>query len=73
MQNVKQSVARRLKLSTYSFEELQFRYERREQATLRGRVFFMLLDPPYNMRLASKKSNSDHDTLSEDDMDHVVN
>ena len=46
MQHVKKSVERRLKLYTCSFEELQVRYERREQATLRCRVGFMLLDPP---------------------------
>ena len=46
MQNFKQSVEKRLKLYNCSFEELQFRYERREQADLRGRVTFMLLDPP---------------------------
>ena len=44
MQNFKQSVAKRLKLYNFSFEEMQFMYERREQATLRGRVAFMLLD-----------------------------
>ena len=33
----------------------------------------MLLDLPNNTRRARKKSNSDHETLSEDDMVGVVN
>ena len=73
MKHVKHSMEKRLQLYNFSFEELQVRYEHREEETFRSRVALILLDPPYNTRRARKKSNSDHDTLSEDDMVRVVN
>ena len=40
---------------------------------MRRRVALILLDPPYNTRRARNKFNSDHGTLSEGDIDLVVN